>query len=210
MIDDDTSQTNIRTLAHYARNADAFRSGTADHDVNQNLDALLSAIPIAHPRILDLGCGPGRDLVALTQRGALAVGLDGSAPFVDMARTASGCDVWHQDFLALDLPPARFDGVFANASLFHVPIDHLPGVLSALHSTLDAGGVLFSSNPRGDNRAGWQGERYCVFHDLEQWRRYLHAAGFDEIRHYYRPEGMPREQQPWLASVWRKRPLAPA
>lgn len=210
MIHDDTSQPNTRTLAHYARNADAFRAGTADHDVNQNLDALLGAIALERPRILDLGCGPGRDLLALKARGAQPVGLDGSAPFVAMARTDSGCEVWHQDFLALDLPPARFDGIFANASLFHVPIAHLPRVLNALHTTLDTSGVLFSSNPRGDNRAGWQGERYCVFHDLEQWRKYLNDAGFDEIHHYYRPEGLPRAQQPWLASVWRKRPPAAA
>lgn len=208
MIDNESSETNIRTLAHYARNAEAFRSGTADHDVNQNLDALLNAIDLVHPRVLDFGCGPGRDLMALVRRGAQPVGLDGSAPFVDMARADSGCEVWHQDFLALDLPPARFDGVFANASLFHVPLEHLPRVLRALHTTLDSRGVLFSSNPRGDNRAGWQGERFCVFHDLEQWRRYMHAAGFDEIHHYYRPEGLPRAQQPWLASVWRKRPPA--
>ena len=62
----------------------------------------------------------------------------------------------------------------------------------------------FSSNPRGDNEEGWQGERYAVFHDLESWRRYMTGSGFIEMEHYYRPTGLQRDQQPWLASVWRK------
>ena len=116
----------------------------------------------------------------------------------------SGCEVWQQDFLTLDLPSAAFDGIYANASLFHVPGQELPRVLGELAAALKPRGVLFSSNPRGNDEEGWSGERYGAFHCLESWRRYLTAAGFLEIDHYYRPVGLPREQQPWLASVWRK------
>jgi SAM-dependent methyltransferase len=111
--------------------------------------------------------------------------------------------VWEQDFLALDLPDGRFDGIFANASLFHVPSRALPRVLRELHATLKPRGVLFASNPRGNNEEGWSEGRYCTFHDLESWRRYM-SVGFTELQHYYRPVGLPRERQPWLASVWRR------
>ena len=121
-----------------------------------------------------------------------------------MARAESGCTVWQQDFLALELPDAHFDGIFANASLFHVPSQELPRVLGQLFATLVPGGVLFSSNPRGAGEEGWSRGRYGVYHDLEGWRRFLSAAGFSELEHYYRPAGLPREQQPWLASVWRR------
>jgi SAM-dependent methyltransferase len=121
-----------------------------------------------------------------------------------MARADTGCEVWVQDFLALDLPTERFDGIFANASLFHVPSQELPRVLQQLQASLKSTGVLFSSNPRGDNSAGWNGDRYGAYHDLAAWRRYLSNTGFTELEHYYRPTGLPREQQPWLASVWRK------
>lgn len=196
------------TLAHYQANAEAFRAGTRDHDVSQNIDALLrhiAADPARHPpfHILDLGCGPGRDLAAFTARGHRPIGIDGTAEFVAMARQESTCEVWHQDFLRLDLPDARFDGIFANASLFHVPTQALPRVLRELHATLKPGGVLFSSNPRGDNQEGWNGGRYGRYHDLDSWRDFLQAAGFMELEHYYRPAGLPREQQPWLATVWR-------
>jgi SAM-dependent methyltransferase len=193
------------TLGTYDRIAGDFWQGTKDHDVSQNIEALLRHMEGEPPfRILDFGCGPGRDLKALAALGHIATGLEGAAPFVEMARRNSGCEVWRQDFLKLDLPEAYFDGVFANASLFHVPSQELPRVLRELNATLKPGGVLFSSNPRGRNEEGWSQGRYGVYHDLESWRRYLLEAGFIELEHYYRPAGLPREKQPWLASVWRK------
>lgn len=193
------------TLDYYEQNAEAFWHGTCAHDVAQNIAALLQHIAVPPPyTILDFGCGPGRDLKAFADLGHRAVGVEGTPRFVAMAREYSGCPVWQQDFLALDLPAAHFDGVFANAALFHVPAMALPRVLTQLHATLKAGGVLFSSNPHGHDEEGWQAGRYGAYHHPESWRRYLGAAGFVEIEHYYRPAGLPRAQQPWFASVWRK------
>jgi SAM-dependent methyltransferase len=120
-----------------------------------------------------------------------------------MARE-QGLEVWEQNFLNLELPENRFDGVFANASLFHVPSQELPRVLKELRATLKPGGVLFSSNPRGNDSEGWNNGRYGAYHDLETWRRFMMGAGFTELTHYYRPPGMARELQNWLASVWRR------
>ncbi len=195
-----------RTVSHYDASAVSFREGTWDHDVSQNIAALLGAIVGTPPfTILDFGCGPGRDLLRFRALGHHAVGLEGSARFVEMARS-EGCEVLHQDFLSLDLPAARFDGVFANASLFHVPAQELARVLGALRDALVPEGVLFCSNPRGDDHEGFSGERYGAFHTLESWRAHVTAAGFVEIAHYYRPEGKPRSEQPWLATVWRRGP----
>src|SRR5690606_36995268 len=193
------------TLDDYNQSAKGFRAGTWGHDVRQNIEALLRHIQSEPPfRILDFGCGPGRDLAAFSLLGHNPVGLDGSQQFVAMAREATGCEVWHQDFLALQLPDRHFDGVFANASLFHVPSADLPRVLLQLNACLKPAGVLLSSNPRGANQEGWNGARYGVYHDLASWRQLLEHAGFIELEHYYRPSGLPREQQPWLVTVWRK------
>ena len=141
------------TIAEYDRMAAEYRHGTADHDVSQNIAALLEAIEGEAPYvILDLGCGPGRDLRQFTALGHEAVGLDGSGELCAMARANTDCEVLHQDFLALDLPSARFDGIFANASLFHVPSSQLARVLGDLAATLKPGGVLFCSNPRAATR----------------------------------------------------------
>ena len=102
-----------RTIENYDRIAVAFCNGTADHDVSQNITALLEAIKGDGPHvILDLGCGPGRDLCQFTALGHEAVGLDGSIEFVRMARSKTDCEVLHQDFLNLELPLAHFDGDF--------------------------------------------------------------------------------------------------
>ena len=193
------------TLDHYNQRAEEFWQGTRDHDVKQNIAALLQWIEGKAPfTILDFGCGPGRDLKVFSELGHIAIGLEGAAHFVTTARTYSGCEVWLQNFLKLDLPDNHFDGVYANASLFHVPGQELPRVLLELHASLKPGGVLFCSNPRGHNEEGWSGGRYGAYHDLDTWRGYVSVAGFSELDHYYRPAGLPREKQPWLASAWRR------
>ena len=123
-----------------------------------------------------------------------------------MAVDRTGCPVWHQDFLELELPPNAFDGVFANASLFHVPTQELDRVLLNLYSCLRPNAVLFCSNPRGSDIERFNGDRYGAFLEPVTWKSFVLAAGFTELEHYYRPEGRPREQQPWLATVWRRPP----
>ena len=103
-LPEDLALITAKTLAHYSERAAEFWLGTRDHDVKQNIDALLRHIGAAPPLcILDFGCGPGRDLAAFRALGHEPIGLEGSAPFVAMAREHSGCEVWEQDFLALKL-----------------------------------------------------------------------------------------------------------
>ena len=193
------------TIGHYDKVADDYWYGTRNHDVSQNYEAFLEAIEGKPPYdILDLGCGPGRDLQYFKSLGYAVMGLDGSEALVSMARSNSGCEVLQQNFLAMNLPERRFDGVFANASLFHVPSQELPRILLEVSTTLKSRGVLFCSNPRGNNEEGLGGSRYSCFLDLNTWRDYVVDAGFIEVHHYFRPTGLPRHRQPWLATVWRK------
>ena len=192
------------TLGHYSQNALSFWQGTKDHDVSQNINAFLNALPKdVSLDILDFGCGPGRDLATFKSLGHKPVGLDGSSEFCQMAEDFSTCQTLNQSFLSLDLNAYSFDGIFANASVFHIPSQELSGVLSTLHNSLRSGGILFTSNPRG-NSEGWNGVRYGHYMELETSQLYLERAGFEIIHHYYRPEGLPKEQQPWLALVSRK------
>jgi SAM-dependent methyltransferase len=189
------------TLGHYGSNADSFWAGTREHDVSQNIRALLNALPKDKVLdILDLGCGPGRDLLTFKNLGHRPTGLDGCEEFCKMAREYSGCSVLCQRFSHLQLVKDSFDGIFANASLFHVPSYQLPSVLATCQRCLRPGGVLFTSNPRGDAE-GWQGSRYGNFMEFEKSKSVLQQAGFTIIDHYYRPEGQPRNRQPWLAIV---------
>ncbi len=201
---EELSLIELTTVGHYDANADSFWEGTKDHDVSQNRDAFLSAcVQGKSLDIVDFGCGPGRDLKYFKEIGHVPVGLDGSKAFCEFARRHTQCQVLQQTFLNLKLPKAAFDGVFANASLFHIPRQVLPRVLKELHESLRSGGVLFSSNPRGEGEV-WQGQRYGHYMELETSRPFLEAAGFEIEHHYYRPTGKPRHEQPWLAIVSRR------
>ena len=194
-----------QTLSHYENNAEGFWAGTKDHDVSQNRSAFLAPFPAGQKLdILDFGCGPGRDLHYFHSLGHRAIGLDGCENFCRMAHEYTGCTVLHQQFLRLDLLPDSFDGIFANASLFHVPGSELPRVLKQLHAALRNNGVMFTSNPRG-NSEGWSGERYGCWMEFETSKTFLEQAGFTILDHYYRPAGLPHNQQPWLAIVSQKR-----
>ncbi|HET8933673.1 MAG TPA: class I SAM-dependent methyltransferase [Polyangiales bacterium] len=203
----DLSEIAARTLGHYQDNAVSFEEGTRDHDVTQNYSALLDALGgRTGLRILDFGCGPGRDLAAFRRLGQVPTGLDGCEAFATSARMHTGCEVLHQNFFQLDLGDRQFDGVFANASLFHVPLEVLPSVLAELHRALVPGGIMFCSNPRAFTgyQEGWQGERYGCYLTIEGWTKVIAAAGFVLESHYLRPSGRPAAQQPWIAMVWRK------
>ena len=91
------------TLSYYNEHAEDFWEGTRDHNVNQNIAALLQCIESDPPySILDFGCGPGRDLKVFAELGHVAIGLEGASHFAVMARAHSGCEIWQQDFLKLD------------------------------------------------------------------------------------------------------------
>mgnify|MGYP000072444320 CR=1 FL=1 len=195
------------TILHYEENAESFYLGTKYHDVSQNINAFLSVLPKGKKLdILELGCGPGRDLCVFKSMGHRTTGLDGCEKFCKMAIEQSGCKILNQQFLKLDLKDNSYDGIFANASLFHVPSKELIRVLRELRSSLRKNGILFSSNPRGV-KEGWNGKRFVNYMELESSQLYLKNSGFKILHHYYRPEGKPINEQPWLAIVSQREEL---
>ena len=195
------------TIAEYQLTAEDYRIGTWHHDVSQNRNALIAAMNKSDGKILDLGCGSGRDLVAFQEMGYQVTGLDATPAFVEMASQIAGCEVWQQSFLSLDLPSKTFDGMFANASLIHVPSVEMLGVLENLHQALSKNGILLMSMVRGD-REGYSerptGFRYVTGWEYESLKPILEAAKFQIIDRYYRPQGSPIEECTWLVMVVQK------
>jgi SAM-dependent methyltransferase len=201
---DDYKGFTQRTISHYQENSESFWQGTKNHDVDQNYAALQARLPgIQGVNILDFGCGPGRDLKYFSDCGYTVTGLDGCANFCSMARAYSGCEVLEQNFCKLELPSEMFHGIFANASLFHIPKNEFIDVLKILNLSLLDDGLLFCSNPRGTGD-GFDGSRYGNYMEYEEYKACLRLAGFEVIDHYYRPAGRPREEQHWLAIIARK------
>ena len=162
-----------RTIGHYEFNSESYQIGTVDHDVSQNYKALLDSIEYEIPfKILDFGCGPRRNLRYFKSLDHIPTGIEGSETFVKVARTSIGCDVHHMNFINLDLPQFEYDGIFANATLFHVPRQEINRVMIELHETLKERGVLFCSNPRGNNQEGFSGKIWLLLY-LEYLERNL-------------------------------------
>lgn len=207
------------TIAEYQLTAEDYRIGTWNHDVSQNRDALIAAMsgqnsdrnsiqnPDCKCKILDLGCGPGRDLIAFKEMGYDVTGLDATPAFVEMARQIADITVWQQSFLSLDLPNNNFDGIFANASLIHVPSAEMFKVLQCLYQSLTDRGILLMSLLRGD-REGFSerptGYRYVTGWEYETLEPILVAAKFQILHHYYRPSGIPIPECSWLVVVTQK------
>jgi len=150
-------------------------------------------------RVLDLGCGIGRDLRAFAEEGFEAIGLDASTRVCEEARKFSGCEVWEQDMLRLNLPAGRFHAVFAHAALYHLPWREMPRVLREVKRSLRFRGYLMCVNPTGrgvkDYGPSWQESRdlFAIgdsfdqegrlrsFQPEQRWAQALDDAGYEIV-----------------------------
>ncbi len=154
-----------KTLQYYNQTAQTFVQGTIDADLSKLHRRFLKLLPIqAH--ILDLGCGSGRDAKAFLDAGYQVTAMDGSEGCCKLAGDYIGQPVLCQTFEELDFDQA-FDGVWACASLLHVPYAELTDIFRKVARALRPGGYLYASFKYGD----FEGERNGrYFTDLDEER----------------------------------------
>jgi SAM-dependent methyltransferase len=165
------------TVRYYDSSADDYAALTAKIDTSERTEHFLALLPPA-ARILDAGCGAGRDLAQFRARGMTAVGLDLSPKLAEFARRHSGCKVVVGDLAA---PPTlgKFDGIWAMASLLHIDRTRIGVALGALRAMLHPGGVLFSSVKRGRGEVVDATGRWFTLYDEDLWSTQLAGAGFE-------------------------------
>lgn len=132
------------TLDFYAREAEAY---AARHAVSEELAPFLALVP-AGGRILELGCGGGRDSEAMLAAGYDATPTDGSPELARQAEKRLGRQVEVLLFEDIDFVD-EFEGVWANACLLHVPKPSLPAIFEKIRRALRAGGVVYASFKTG-------------------------------------------------------------
>jgi len=174
----------LQTASTYESNADAYtekyRSGSvAARFGDQFLDALPGEC------VLDLGCGPGSDAAVFADRGLDVVGLDVTHAFLAAARTDVDGQFCRGDARRLPLADGAVDGVWACASLHHVPRADLPAALAECRRVLGPDGALFCSVKRGegtgfeaDNDHGGGDDRFFAYYGAEEFEALLADAGF--------------------------------
>lgn len=136
------------TIAYYDANAQLFIDGTLTADMSQHYAAFLKYVKPSG-RILDAGCGSGRDTLYFKQDGYTVEAFDGSQEMVAFATTYTGITVEHADFETATLT-STYDGIWANASLLHLEPEALKRVLKRFKEALSAEGVLYMSFKYGE------------------------------------------------------------
>ena len=151
------------TLQYYQQNSKAFVEGTVSADMHDAWTRFLCMLPV-HARILDFGCGSGRDTKAFLEQGYKVDAVDGSAELCSMASLLTGQPVKRMLFEDLSAVE-QYDGVWACASILHLPRRELVSVLQKISGALKQDGILYTSFKYGDFE-GIRGGRF--FTDLTE------------------------------------------
>ena len=142
------SWNDVNSAVWYDRNTQAYIDNTRAVDLSDLHGKFLRYVP-AGGRILDAGCGSGRDSLAFRRLGYDAAPMDASLAMVQHVRQLLGMEAIHRRHQDVNFA-AEFDGVWSNASLLHVPHAALAGVLEKYRTALRPGGVLFASFKHGE------------------------------------------------------------
>lgn len=164
------------TDRYYVDNARDYANRTIDADMSLLHNRFLARLPIGGS-ILDAGCGAGRDLKVFIERGYQACGIDASTSLVEIAKQYSGanCTVGRIEEIT-DI--SRFDGIWACASLLHLPKADIESVLRRLQMALVPGGTLFASVQEGVGEQTAPDGRFFAHYQLDEFVRAVEAAGF--------------------------------
>ena len=209
MIDDSVgSRSDASSTAYYEGHAQAFFAATVDVDLVPLYARFLREVP-AGGRILDAGCGSGRDARAFVARGYQVAACDASPTLARLASVHCGFPVRVLRFQELD-GPARFDGIWACASLLHVPLRELPDVLRQLAAALRPRGVLYASFKHGRGERA-QGGRHFTDLDEAGLAALVRAAPyFTELETWITRDRRPdRAAERWLNTLLEVRAPAP-
>lgn len=169
------------SIAYYDEHADEFVSDTRYVDMSE-LRARLTRLLPAGGRILDWGCGSGRDSLAFAQEGFQVTSVDASRAMCAATTEYAGTDVVCQTFDDLDAD-SEYDGIWACASLLHAEREDLPRLFAKACRALRPGGVMYAGFKCGDESTS--GERHGrKFTDLDEGslREMFAGAGLREIQ----------------------------
>ena len=191
------------TIDYYNNKADDFFESTVSVDFSKIQEQFLKYVKPGG-RILDLGCGSGRDSRAFLERGYKVVAVDGSRELAKIAGAYIGQEVIVADFREFE-PEGTFDGIWACASLLHLPKEELAAVMRRMAAHLAEGGCFYASFKYGE----FQGERngrYFTDMTEESFRELLEGVPGLAIEEYFSSGDVRagRESERWLNVMMRK------
>ncbi|MDL2300962.1 class I SAM-dependent methyltransferase [Lachnospiraceae bacterium OttesenSCG-928-D06] len=195
-----------QTLYYYNQRAKEFVSGTVDVAFTEMQDLFLQCVSDGG-KILDFGCGSGRDTKYFLSKGFHVDAMDGSEELCSIASDYSGIEVKHMLFEELDIVE-EYDGIWACASILHVEKKQLPDILKKIAVATKNGGVVYTSFKYGDAE-GMRNGRYFTYLKEENFRELLEMVPELTIEKLWVSADVraDRGDEKWLNLILRKQAL---
>lgn len=172
----ETDSYKLLTLTAYDNSVQAFTSNTKALHPQEQVKKFLSVLP--GKKILDLGCGPGRDAQIFVEQGFEVTRVDISPKMIEMARSKVDAQFFVMDMENLDFPANSFDGVWASASLLHIPKKRILQVFKDLYVLLVEEGVFYLSLKKGTGEGLQSDPRYG---DVQKFWSFFEKEEIEEI-----------------------------
>lgn len=192
----------MTTLDYYNNHAQIFFDSTFQIDMQSLYEPFLKYLPV-QAKILDLGCGSGRDALAFKNKGYEVDAIDASIELVKKARELTGIQVKHQSFYDLN-EEAVYNGIWACASLLHCERDRLTEVTKKIFNALKPNGVCYMSFKYG-NLDRIKDERSFTDLDEQQVQALLNKLdGIESLEQWITVDKRPDRDEEWLNILWKK------
>jgi SAM-dependent methyltransferase len=194
-----------QTIKYYDDNAIEFFINTKDANMENLYKLFLKYIPKGG-KILDLGCGSGRDTKYFLGKGYDVVAVDGSIEMVKLSTEYTGKKTLHMTFQEIDFEE-EFDGIWACASLLHVRRDEISSILYKIYHALKPNGVLYSSFKYGDKEEYRDDGRFFNYYDEKSFSELIKKLGYFDILEILITNDVRKgkENEKWLNVIVKKK-----
>ena len=190
------------TKQYYQDNAHVFFDSTVNADMSAHYEHLLKFVP-AHGRILDFGCGSGRDTKAFLQKGYVVEAIDGSSEMCKLASEYCGIQVKCMDFNDLSVVK-KYDAIWACASLLHISKEQMPNILMKMRDALVGGGAIYISYKYGEYEGEING-RYFTYVTPEVFSEILsYVDGLNIIEEWFTEDTRLENNTRWYNIILKK------
>ena len=193
---------NNKTLDFYNQNAKSFAEGTTCVDFKETQNKFINVL--CGKRVLDFGCGAGRDSKYFVEAGLDVVAIDGSAELCQIAERYAGIPVQQMLFQELN-EQNRYDGIWACSSILHLTKKELKSVFKKMLDALTDNGIIYTSFKYGEFE-GERNGRYFTDFTYESFFEFIRdMKGIAIEEYWYTGDVRPgREDQKWLNLLLRK------
>lgn len=196
-----TRHSEDKTEEFYEARAEEYAARTGHLSMASLYAPFLELVPPGG-HILDAGCGPGRDAAEFARRGYQVTACDGSARMVELTRRRTGVHAIQARFQDFQFH-RQFDGIWACASLLHVPLPELDDALARLRNAMKVGGAGFVSFKRGEGERIEEGRRFIDFTPESLSARLRGISGLAVIRTWVSRDEQGRIHVQWVNALVR-------